>query len=52
MSASGGNSGFVHLTCGALRDVRRGRLLVLDGCNRLTQDRAAYPFFLHDADIG
>ena len=50
--AGGGNEGHVSLSCGVLRDVRQDRLLVLDACNRLTRDRAAYPFFLHDAQVG
>jgi hypothetical protein len=52
VSAAGGNDQHVSLTCGVLRDVRRERLLVLDACNRITQNRAAYPVFLHDAEIG
>lgn len=50
--AGGGNENSVTLSCGVLRSVRQDRLLVLHECNRLTQDRPAYPFFLHDAEIG
>ncbi|MEH0935828.1 hypothetical protein [Micromonospora psammae] len=50
--AAGGNEGTVNLTIGVLKDVRQDRLAVLDECNSLTQDNAAYPYYLHDAEIG
>jgi hypothetical protein len=48
VSTAAGDGHPVSLSCGVLRD----RLLVLDGCNRITQDRAAYPVFVHDAEVG
>jgi hypothetical protein len=50
--AGGGSENQVSLSCGVLRDVRQDRLLVLHECNRLTQNNPAYPFYLHDAEIG
>lgn len=50
--AAGGTENVVNLTIGVLKNVRQDRLAVLDKCNRLTRDNPAYPYFLHDAEIG
>lgn len=50
--AAGGNESIVNLTIGVIKDVQQDRLTVLDACNRLTRDNAAYPYFLHDAEAG
>lgn len=50
--AGGGNEHQVSISCGVLRDIRQDRLLALHECNRLTVNNPAYPFYLHDAEMG
>lgn len=50
--AAGGSEHTLNLTAGLLKDVEHDRLAVLDVCNSLTRDNAAYPMFLHDAEAG
>ena len=52
LSVTRGNESFVHVSSGVLRDVRRDRPSVLNSRNKVTQNRPAYPFYLHDADMG
>jgi hypothetical protein len=50
--AGGGSEHQLSITSGVLRDIRQDRLSALDTCNRLTQNNAAYPVYLHDAEAG
>lgn len=52
LSVAGGLEGVLNLTAGVLKDVAQDRLAVLNFCNSLTQNNAAFPFFLHDAPVG
>jgi hypothetical protein len=52
LSISGGNSSYVYVTAGALKDVSHEKLQILEVCNDYVADRAEVPVYLHDADIG
>jgi len=52
LSVSGGLEDVLNLTAGILKDVTHDRLNVLNVCNNLTQNNSAYPFYLHDAEVG
>lgn len=48
----GGSENQLMITSGVLRDIKQDRLAVLDACNRRNQNNTAYPFYLHDAEVG
>ncbi|MDQ8046184.1 MAG: hypothetical protein REI11_16375 [Patulibacter sp.] len=53
VSVGSGNEHFAHITTGALADVSRDqRAGLLEQCNTWNGNLAAYPVFLHDADVG
>jgi len=42
----------VNIAVPVLKDLNQDRLPILTECNRLTQNNPAYPFYLHDAEVG
>jgi hypothetical protein len=46
------NDNTVYLTTGVLRDVSHDRMVLLELCNSLTAENAAFPTYLHDSDLG
>jgi hypothetical protein len=46
------NDNQAYITSAVLRNVNQDRAAVLNVCNQLTRDNAAYPTYLHDADAG
>jgi hypothetical protein len=48
----GDSSNQCSITSGVLRDITKDRLRALDACNHRNQANAAYPFFVHEAELG
>jgi|SRR5579875_924926 len=52
LSVSGPAGDVLNLTAGVLKNVSHERLALLELCNSLTRDNAAFPVYLHDAPGG
>jgi hypothetical protein len=52
LSVSGAAGGILNMTAGLLKNVTQERFLLLELCNTLTRDNAAFPVYLHDAPDG
>ena len=52
LSVVSGNQNYVYVTAGALREVARDKLAVLEVCNDYVAQNSEVPVYLHDAEIG
>jgi hypothetical protein len=48
----GGNENQLLITSGVLNGIRQDRMLALEAANFFTSNNAAYPVYLHDAELG
>lgn len=50
--AGGGNENQLQITSGVLNEIKQDRAQALEAANYFTSNNAAYPVYLHDAEVG